>query len=307
MKGLFIINPSSGRQNFRENLNQIAGKLIMNQIVPTIDVFYTEKKNDAKNKAAQLRKREYDFVVSVGGDGTLNEVVNGLVISGSEIPLAVISSGTVNDFATYLKLPGAGDVDTFCEMIRDFELKEVDVGSINDEYFINVVAGGILTDVAYKTSKDAKAVLGPLAYYIEGAKELPKQFAGDMMKLEYEWEGQIRQEEVVVFLVANSRSVAGFKDAAPLASVSDGKLDILILKKFDLMQTSDLLVKFFMGEHQKHPAVEYIQTDEIILREVGEPTDISIDYDGELLDGGLPIHIKVMPKALKILVPKTEN
>lgn len=306
MKGLFIINPSSGRQNFKENLNQIAGKLIMDKIVPTIDVFYTKKKNDAKNRVALLTEGEYDFVVSVGGDGTLNEVVNGLILSESNIPLAIISSGTVNDFATYLQLPGAADVDTFCQMIKDFKLKEVDAGKINDEYFINVIAGGILTDIAYKVPKDRKAILGKMAYYIEGALELPKQLSGDLMKLEYEVDGVTKQEEVIVFIIANSRSVGGFMGAAPLASVSDGLLDILILKKVEIHQAADLVFKFLSGEHLQHPAVEYIQTNGIKLREVGDDTNISIDYDGELLEGGLPIDVKVIPKALKIIVPNKE-
>ena len=77
----------------------------MDQICNTIDVFYTEKQDDAQNKAASLQPGEYDFVVAVGGDGTLNEVINGIIISKSEIPVAVISAGTVNDFATYLNLP----------------------------------------------------------------------------------------------------------------------------------------------------------------------------------------------------------
>lgn len=306
MKGLFIINPSSGRQNFKENLNQIAGKLIMDKIVPTIDVFYTKKKDDAKNRVALLTEGEYDFVVSVGGDGTLNEVVNGLILSESNIPLAIISSGTVNDFATYLHLPGAADVDTFCQMIKDFKLKEVDAGKINDEYFINVIAGGILTDIAYKVPKDRKAILGKMAYYIEGALELPKQLSGDLMRIEYEVDGVTKQEEVIVFIIANSRSVGGFLGAAPLASVSDGLLDILILKKVEIHQVADLVMKFFAGEHLQHPAVEYIQTNEIKLREVGDDTNISIDYDGELLESGLPIDVKVIPKALKIIVPNKD-
>jgi diacylglycerol kinase family enzyme len=136
MKGLFIINPSSGRQNFKENLTQIAGKLIMDQIASTIDVFYTEQKNDAKNRVAVLKKGEYDFVVAVGGDGTLNEVVNGLIISESETPLAIISSGTVNDFATYLHLPSAAEVENFCDMIRNFKLKDVDAGKIKRLLFV---------------------------------------------------------------------------------------------------------------------------------------------------------------------------
>jgi diacylglycerol kinase (ATP) len=307
MKGLFIINPSSGRQNFKDNLNQIAGKLIMDKTVPTIDVFYTKKKNDAKNRVALLSEGEYDFVVAVGGDGTLNEVVNGLIISESKTPLAIISSGTVNDFANYLQLPGASEVDRFCEMIRDFKTKEVDAGKINDEYFINVIAGGILTDIAYKVPKDRKAIFGKMAYYIEGALELPKQFFGDLMKLEFEVDGKVTQEEVTVFIIANSRSVGGFKDAIPMASVTDGKLDIMILKKVELYQVSNLLFKFLQGEHPQHPSIEYLQSDEIKIRELGEKTDISIDYDGELLEGGLPIDIKVIPKALKIIVPDEDK
>ena len=304
MKGLFIINPSSGRQNFKDNLNQIAGKLIMDKIVPTIDVFYTKKKDDAKNRVALLSEGEYDFVVAVGGDGTLNEVVNGLIISGSNTPLAIISSGTVNYFANYLKLPGASEVDRFCEMIKTFKTKKVDAGKINDEYFINVIAGGILTDIAYKVPKDRKAIFGKMAYYVEGALELPKQFFGDLMHLEFEVGDETRQEDVTVFIVANSRSVGGFKDAIPMASVTDGKLDILILKKVELYQVSNLLFKFLQGEHPQHPSIEYIQADEIKIREVGDKTDISIDYDGELLEGGLPIDIKVIPKALNIIVPE---
>ena len=303
MKGLFIVNPSSGRQNFKENLNQIAGKLIMEQIASTIDVFYTEKKNDAKERVIGLKKGEYDFVVAVGGDGTLNEVVNGLILSGSEIPLAIISSGTVNDFATYLKLPSSMEVERFCEMIRNFKLKEVDAGKINEEYFINVIAGGILTDIAYKVPKDRKAIFGKLAYYMEGALELPKQFFEEQMKLEYEVNGEVHEEEVSLFIVANSRSVGGFKDAAPLASVSDGRLDILIMKKVEFYQVSDLLFKFLQGEHPHHECIEYMQADEITIREKENKKDVSIDYDGELLEGGLPIHIKVVPKALKIIVP----
>lgn len=303
MKALFIINPSSGRQNFKENLNQIAGKLIMDQIVSTIDVFYTKKKNDAKNRVIGLKPGEYDFVVSVGGDGTLNEVVNGLILSKSETPLAIISSGTVNDFASYLNLPGSSEVERFCEMIKGFKLKEVDAGKINNEYFINVIAGGILTDIAYKVPKDRKAIFGKLAYYMEGALELPKQFFEEQMQLEYVVNGEVHQEEVALFIVANSRSVGGFKDAVPLASVSDGRLDIMILKKVELYQVSDLLFKFLQGEHPQHECIEYMQTDEIFIKERGEKTDISIDYDGELLEGGLPVHINVVPKALKIIVP----
>ena len=122
MKGLFIINPSSGRQNFHDKIKEIAGNLIMDQICNTIDVFYTEKQDDALNRAQKLKTGEYDFVVAVGGDGTLNEVVNGIILSKSDIRVAVITAGTVNDFANYLKLPQTPK--EFCEMIKEFNLKQ---------------------------------------------------------------------------------------------------------------------------------------------------------------------------------------
>lgn len=303
MKGLFIINPSSGRQNFKDHLTQITGKLIMDQITSTIDVFYTKQKDDAKNRAKDLQRGEYDFVVAVGGDGTINEVVNGLILSESDIPLAILSSGTVNDFASFMKLPTSGEADRFCEMIKNFNLEEVDAGKINEEYFINVAAGGILTDIPYKVSKDKKAAFGKMAYYMEGALELPKTFFSDPMQLEYEVNGEVHQESVTLFIIANSRSVGGFKDAVPMASVNDGVLDILILKRVELFHVSDLVIKFLQGEHPQHECIEYMQTDEIKIREIGEKTEVFIDYDGELLDGGLPVTIKVVPKALKLLIP----
>lgn len=119
MKCLFIINRSSGKQNIENTLKEIIAQLVMEQLCPEIDVFYTGGKDDAKNRALALQKGEYDFVVAVGGDGTLNEVTNGLVRSGSDIPMAVISAGTVNDFATYMKLPQ--NAEEFCRMIRDFK------------------------------------------------------------------------------------------------------------------------------------------------------------------------------------------
>ena len=178
MKGLFIINPSSGKQNIESTLREIMANLVLNQITSHIDVFYTQKKNDAKNRAAQLKPGEYDYVVSVGGDGTLNEVTNGLILSGSNTPLAIISAGTVNDFATYMKLPQTAE--DFCRMIEEFQTKKVDIGKVNNEYFINVLAAGMLTDIAYKVPKDKKAVLGKMAYYLEGVKEFPKQLAQNM-------------------------------------------------------------------------------------------------------------------------------
>lgn len=300
MKGLFIINPSSGKQNIESMLKEITSTLILEQISPQIEVFYTEKKDDAKNRAAELKPGDFDYVVSVGGDGTLNEVANGLILSQSRIPLAIISAGTVNDFATYMKLPQTAD--GFCKMIKEFQTKAVDVGKVNNEYFINVLAAGMLTDIAYKVPKDKKAVLGKMAYYLEGVKEFPKQLAQNMT-LTFESKEYNDTQDIMVFLVANSKSVGGFADAAPLASVSDGYLDVLIIKKMGLLtEAPDLIIKFFQGEHPKHPAIEYFQTKELHVLPTEKTAEIAIDYDGEILEEGLPVDISIVPEALNLII-----
>ena len=274
--------------------------LVLNQITSHIDVFYTQKKNDAKNRAAQLKPGEYDYVVSVGGDGTLNEVTNGLILSGSNTPLAIISAGTVNNFATYMKLPQTAE--DFCRMIEEFQTKKVDIGKVNNEYFINVLAAGMLTDIAYKVPKDKKAVLGKMAYYLEGVKEFPKQLAQNMT-LSFHSKEFNDTLDIMLFLVTNSKSVGGFADAAPLASVSDGYLDVLILKKMDLLfEAPDLIIKWFQGDHPKHPAIEYFQTKELSVLPTEKTAEIAIDYDGEILEEGLPIDISIIPEALNLII-----
>ena len=303
MKGLFIINPSSGRQNFHDKIKEIAGNLIMDQICNTLDVFYTEKQDDALNKAAGLQPGEYDFVVAVGGDGTLNEVINGIIISGSEIPVAVISAGTVNDFANYLKLPQMPK--EFCEMIRDFHLKEVDAGRVNRKYFINVVAAGLLSDIGFKVAKDKKAVMGKLAYYLEGAIDLPKQF-GRTLHLRFTCGEKELEEEVLLFMVTNSQSVGGFREIAPLASTSDGMLDVVVIRKMDIFQITPLLISILQGDHVNHPAVEYFQTNHLTIENV-DGQEINVDYDGEQLMDDFPLCIDLIPKAIRIVIPKPES
>ena len=213
--------------------------------------------------------------------------------------------GTAIDFATYMKLPQTAD--GFCQMIKDFQTKKVDVGRVNNEYFINVLAAGMLTDIAYKVPKDKKAVLGKMAYYLEGVKEFPKQLSQNMT-LTFNSKEYSGTEDIMLFLVANSKSVGGFADAAPLASVSDGYLDVMIIKKMALLtEAPDLIFKLFQGEHPKHPSIEYFQTKELSVLPTEQTAGIAIDYDGEILEEGLPVDISIVPEALNLIILRTTN
>ena len=303
MKGLFIVNPSSGRQNNSEKLEAIAGKLIMDRICNTIDVFYTKKQNDARNKAAGIKEGDYDFVVAAGGDGTLNEVVSGIVTSGSNTPLAVISAGTVNDFSTYMGLPQ--EVDQFCNMIKKLHSMPVDVGLVNGVHFINVVAAGVFSDIGFSVDKDSKAAFGKLAYYLEGAAELPAQL-GSSFRLKFITDDMELEKDVMLFMVTNTQSVGGFREIAPHASVQDGLLDVVVIKKMDLILMLPLMVSLLQGQHVNHPAVEYMQTTSLRIEKLSEEK-LLVDYDGELLEDDFPIEIKLIPAGIRIIIPEEEK
>lgn len=298
MKALFIINPSSGRQNFLKMIEDIAGKLIMDQTVSHIDVVYTKMQNDAKNAAAAIKEGEYDFVTAIGGDGTLNEVINGVILSKTRTPIAVISAGTVNDFASYLDLPQS--VEGFCHMIQTFKCKDVDVGMVNQQYFANVLAAGLLTDVGYKVPKELKALFGKMAYYVECAKDLPKNIFKSM-NIRFESEEYNQDVETLVFMVTNTSSVGGFKNMASMASVTDGLLDVIVLRKVDIADLPTLLLKLLQGDHINHPSVDYFQTRALKITNLDENEKIIVDYDGECF-GELPVEVAVVPKGIRIVV-----
>ncbi|MCQ2491452.1 MAG: diacylglycerol kinase family lipid kinase [Lachnospiraceae bacterium] len=299
-RGLFIINPSSGRQNILDTVESIIGKLVMREICDRVEVFYTKGKDDAKLRAMELMPGQYDFVVAVGGDGTLNEVAAGLYLSKSNIPLAVISAGTVNDFANYLSLPQTPE--PFVDMIEKFECLSVDLGKVNEEYFINVVAGGMLTDIAYKVPKDKKAAMGKMAYYLEFIAEFPKQLLDSGIKLHVESEEFTGDTDAIVFIITNTKSVGGVANALPLASVEDGLLDVMILKRVNPLTTPDAIVKFLQSEHYKAEDIEYFQTKKVRIEQIAG-TPIVLDFDGEVLVDNLPAEISVIEDAIQIIMP----
>ena len=102
--------------------------------------------------------------------------------------------------------------------------------------------------------------------------------------------------------------LSGFPDAAPLASVSDGYLDVMIIKKMALLtEAPDLIFKLFQGEHPKHPSIEYFQTKSLSVLPTEKTAEIAIDYDGEILEEGLPVDISIVPEALNLIILRQTN
>lgn len=298
MKCLFIINPSSGTKTIQKNLDQLIGQLILKQIVHTVDIFYTQKKDDAYKRSLKIQDRDYDFVVSVGGDGTVNEIINGFIENHLQTPLAILPGGTVNDFANHLHLPH--NTDDFIQMIQDFQTMKVDIGKVNEQYFANVIAGGMFSDISFQVSKNDKERFGPLAYYISGIRQLPSQLHTSL-HLKVEADGQHFEEDAKLFMITNTSQVGGFKDITPHANIQDGQLDLLIIKKCSATDLISLFKDYTLNSHEKSPFITYIQAKELIIE---CDKNIIYDVDGEK-GTTFPIHVTVEKQSLCVIIPKS--
>jgi len=289
----FIINPSSGRQSMEKKIDNLCKLLLDNGYI--VGKFFTKKKYDAMFEAMNTTLDEFDLIVACGGDGTVNEVVKGVMNSKDKLPITILASGTVNDFANYLEIPKTAK--DFFQMIKRGQVVEVDIGKVNEDYFVNVVAGGLLTKVAYQAQPEIKAVLGRMAYYLEGVRELINQGL-EPVKIKIESEEFTSEEDIMLFVVSNSSSIGGFMHLAPTADVLDGLLDVVLIKKADVAELANIFLNVLTGEHINHPKVIYYKTKQLSIT---SNDDIVVDVDGEY-GGKLPSKFMVIPKGLKILV-----
>lgn len=289
-----IYNPSSGRQTVQKNIPNLAETLKESNYY--VNIYSTKKQLDAMYVASQACKDNYDIIVVMGGDGTVNEVVNGIMVNKIRPKLAIYPAGTVNDFASYLKIPRA--MGKFAQIIIREHTIKTDVGVGGDRYFLNVAAAGLLTDVAYRVSSEAKTVLGKFAYYLEGLRELPKQiFKPIQVTLKI---GDVKEErEILFFLIANTPFVGGFKYIAPEANINDGKFDLLIVEKSQFIDVASIFFMALSGNHTNHPNLQYIQVDTFSIH---CDDDVYVDLDGEQ-GGKLPMEFRVEKEAIDLIIP----
>ena len=299
MRAKVIINPSSGQQNIQDNMDIVIEKLLADKTFSHAEIFRTEKQDDAYRAALDIQDDKVDIVIAVGGDGTVNEVINGLLDGRHDMRLAILPAGTENDFAGFLKMPQ--DADEFCDMIRKNYVLDIDIGKAGTKYFINVASGGILTDISFDVSSKAKTTLGRMAYIIEAAKQLTSSPEIRTINVKLHAAGHVIREEILLFIVTNSPSVGGFHNAAPKASVSDGLLDVLVIHKQSLLDLVPLFLQIMNGSHADNPSVTYFQTDELQI-ECFDPEPVILDIDGEKGDA-LPVTITIVPHAIHLYVP----
>ncbi|MCR5529488.1 MAG: diacylglycerol kinase family lipid kinase [Saccharofermentans sp.] len=302
LKLKIIMNPSSGRETARVNVDDMLAYLVSFGALERADAYYTSARFDAVRFAKETDVSSYDYMIAVGGDGTVNEVITGMMEGGIDLPLAIYTSGTVNDFATINGLPSLPS--DFARMLMNPSFNKVDCGKVNDKYFLNVLAGGLMADVAYKVPSDLKTAFGPAAYWMSAMKDIPSTI-NNAIHLNIETESESYEEQAIMFLISNTKSVGGFRKLMTMADLSDGLLDVLVLKKMEPTEIMPLLGKLMIGEHIYNDNVLYLQTDKLKLSTPSEEK-VVLDIDGEQ-GPSLPVNVECIHEAITLIVPGEEE
>lgn len=223
-KILFIYNPRAGKSQIKAHLSDILDVFV--KAGHEVTVYPTQGVHDAVLTAAR-KARRYDWVVCSGGDGTLDEVVTGIMQSSKVIPVGYIPAGSTNDFANSLGIPK--NMVQAAEAIVNGELFCCDIGSFNDDTFVYIAAFGLFTDVSYETKQEYKNVLGHMAYLLEGMKRLPavRSFRARVTA------GDVDIEDDFIFgMITNSMSVGGFKRiTGKNVELNDGLFEVTLIKR----------------------------------------------------------------------------
>lgn len=224
-KLLFVINPKAGKGAIQSTVLGCVDRFI--QAGFEITIYTTQCEKDAQ-KIVQTRAGMFDRIVCAGGDGTLNEVVCGLIEGQHDTPLGYIPAGTVNDFASSLGIPK--QPIQAAEIAANGMMQCVDIGQFGNRYFCYIAAFGAFTNVSYTTPQNYKNLLGRTAYILEGIKSLPS-LKPYTIEVETQ-DGVVIQDQFIYGMISNATSVGGFKDLTPQdVRMDDGIFELVLIRQ----------------------------------------------------------------------------
>ncbi|MBM7866749.1 YegS/Rv2252/BmrU family lipid kinase [Heliobacterium gestii] len=294
-----IYNPEAGVGAFRRHLDRAIA--IFQQGGWQVLAHRTrEAPGDTADAAEAALAEGCSAVVAVGGDGTLHQVINGLMrLSAQAVTppnLGIIPAGTANDLASFLRLPR--DVEACCRIIVEGKTRPIDVGQLGPRFFLNVASGGLMTDVSHKVAQPLKHNIGKVAYYLKALEKLP-EFRPFALTVETPEGALAYSGETLLFLIMNGAGAGSFTTLAPSAKLDDGLLDLLAFRACSISEFVGLFVRVLQGEHIRSPLVTYHQAP--AFRISGSP-DLETDLDGEV-GPSLPWEIGVCHRGLTVFSP----
>lgn len=248
-KILLIINPKAGKKKSMSTLSKILDVFAHNSC--KVVSFMTKGKNDA-TELVKKHAENQDVVVCCGGDGTLNEVINGIMQLKTPLPIGYIPMGTSNDFATSLGL--SIDIEQAAQDVIDGVLLPHDIGSFNDEvYFSYIASFGTLSDVSYLTSQKMKNLFGHSAYVIEGLKTLFKMQA---YHVKVSFDERVIEGDFILGGVSNSKSIGGFvKLKNKNIVLNDGIFELIFFRKPKNVRDAANIARWMVMQNENNPSI----------------------------------------------------
>lgn len=268
-----IYNSGAGQSKFQYFLDSIIEKFMQNDIEVT--VFRAGENTNLYEFLKDVNTEDLYAIVVAGGDGTINRVVNVMANNNIKVPLGIIPAGTSNDFARHIKMP-----NNFSDCISKIlagNVQPVDIGLVNDKYFINVCSAGLFTNASQKADTNLKNAIGKLSYLITAVHQLSR-FRPFQIKIETE--SDIIIEKVNLFLIFNGSSAGGLEKLAKESNIQDGLLDIVVIRNCNFIQASLLLGKILAGTHLDDKNVIFLKEKSLKITKIKGKCD-NPDVDGD--------------------------
>ena len=289
-KLLFIVNPKAGLKKNRNYIDEAVQ--VFEEAGYKVGIKYTKKRLDGTNIAREHGAR-VDLVVCMGGDGTLNEVIQGMAEKEITTPLGYIPAGSTNDFAASLGL--SSNPKTQAEFIVSHEAKPLDMGMFNGRYFVYTASAGIFTETSYSTPQKMKNRLGHFAYILHGSREL---FRIRSLKLKIELEHTTHQGKYIFAAINNATKVGGImKLDKEAVEFNDGEFELMLVEfPKNPVEFIRLAVKIFTQQFTGKITLEKIKSARIT-----DCTDIDWSLDGEKEKGRAVVDFKVIHDAVNFI------
>lgn len=288
-----IYNSGAGQSKFQYFLDSIIEKFMENDF--EVSVFRAAENTNLYEFLKDAEKENVYGIVVAGGDGTINRVVNVMMKNDIKIPLGIIPAGTSNDFAKHIKMP-----NNFSECISKIfagNIQQVDVGLVNDKYFINVCSAGLFSNASQQVDSGLKNALGKISYVVSAANQMAK-FKPFQIKVETSTD--ILIEKVTLFLVFNGSSAGGLDKLGGNSSIQDGMLDLVIVKECGIAETSVLFGKALAGTHLDDKNIIHIQDNYFKINKIKGKCD-KPDVDGD--EGpNFPLEIKCIQNGISMFL-----
>lgn len=292
---LFVYNPRAGKGAVTKKLHDIVDAFV--KAGYPVTVYPTQEQGDACRLVENREAGLYDLIVCSGGDGTLREVVNGLIKSGVSTPVGYIPAGSTNDFARSLGL--SDDVAEATEIITRGKEFLCDAGNFNGENFVYVAAFGLFTDVSYATNQQWKNIFGHVAYILEGVKSLSSI---QSYEVQIECDEGTMKGNYIYGMVTNSLSVGGFKNITGKdVSFDDGKFEVILIRRpATFAELNDIVISLL---RQSFDAV-CIQSFKTSYLKIKSRDEVNWTLDGEFGGTFTNVEIQNVQKAFPIMVRK---